>query len=235
MNYLAEINAFERRMRRRPLPVVAQLLWYKLIQHANRQFWPEWFYIENDALGPLVNSSCSTARVARTQLLDEGYILYEAGTKSHPGAYRLLSVAEREQLVIAGGDWDDYDPESPEPEESFFEVEPISESLTQEQTDELRDTLDQLFKRYLPGTTLNEADLQWGWSFLREKDDEGRTTFPLEKKKLLAYAFEQAAISGAVNWNYIKGIYRNFRQRNITTSEQAILYDFERDQEKEGL
>lgn len=235
MNYLAEINAFERRMRRRPLPVVTQLLWYKLMQFANRRYWPEWFKIENDDLGPLANCSCSTARAARAQLIDEGYILYEPGTKSRPGAYRLLSVAEREQLVIAGGDWDDYDPEIPEPEESFFDMELISDTLPEEQANDLRETLDQLFRRFLPGTTPSEMDLQWGWSFLREKDDQGRTLFPLEKKKLLAYAFEQASLAGAVNWNYIKGIYRRFRQRDIKTVEEAIEYDFERDQDKEGL
>lgn len=235
MNYLAEINAFERRMRRRPLPVVTQLLWYKLMQYANRKYWPEWFRIENDDLGPLANCSCSTARAARAQLIDEGYILYEPGTKSRPGAYRLLSVAEREQLVIAGGDWNDYDAESPEPEESFFDMEPISETFPEELVDDLRDTIDQLFRRFLPGTAISDMDLQWGWAFLQERDDQGQTYFPRAKKKLLAYAFEQASLAGAVNWNYIRGIYRNFRQRNIKSAEEAIIYDFERDQEREGI
>lgn len=35
MNYLLEINAFERRMRRVPLSRDAQLLWYKLMHLAN--------------------------------------------------------------------------------------------------------------------------------------------------------------------------------------------------------
>lgn len=56
MNYLLEINAFERRMRGHPLPTTAQLLWYKLMQFANRLYWPEWFSIDNDRLTATVNA-----------------------------------------------------------------------------------------------------------------------------------------------------------------------------------
>ena len=41
MNYLREINAFARRMRRAPLSTNAQLLWYKLMDLANVLRWPD--------------------------------------------------------------------------------------------------------------------------------------------------------------------------------------------------
>lgn len=50
-----------------------------------------------------------------------------------------------------------------------------------------------------------------------------------EKKALLVYAFEQASLAGAVNWNYINAIYRNFRARNIKSVDDAYDYDYDRD------
>ena len=57
-------------------------------------------------------------------------------------------------------------------------------------------------------------------------------TFPREKKELLAYAFDQASMAGAVNWNYINGIYKNFYTRGIKTADDAYDFDFERDRRK---
>lgn len=77
MNYIREINAFECRMQRQPLPITAQLLWYKLMAFSNRQHWPEWFSVDNERLIAILNaSSIKTLRVARTQLEDAGYIQY---------------------------------------------------------------------------------------------------------------------------------------------------------------
>ena len=57
MDFFAEIKAFDREMRRHPLPTAAQLLWYKLMTVANGLFWPEWFTVDNDRLARLLNSS----------------------------------------------------------------------------------------------------------------------------------------------------------------------------------
>ena len=47
MNYMPELNAFAERMRRNPLSNNAQLLWYKLMDTANRLRWPETFQLDN--------------------------------------------------------------------------------------------------------------------------------------------------------------------------------------------
>lgn len=102
MNYILEINAFERRMKRQPLPTTAQLLWYKLMAFANRQHWPEWFSIDNDRLGGLLNSTAGTARTARDQLVKEGYIICQRGAKGRPNRYKLVSIAFQEYPDAAG-------------------------------------------------------------------------------------------------------------------------------------
>ena len=99
MNYILEINAFERRMRRQPLPTAAQLLWYKLMAFANRQHWPEWFTVDNERLTEILGAnSDKTVRTARQQLIDSGLLIYKKGVKGSPGRYKLTSISVEEFL-----------------------------------------------------------------------------------------------------------------------------------------
>ena len=52
-------------------------------------------------------------------------------------------------------------------------------------------------------------------------------TFPERKKKLLAYAFDQARKAGKVFWNYIDGIYKNLGFRGISCVEEAQEYEYD--------
>lgn len=62
---------------------------------------------------------------------------------------------------------------------------------------------------------------------------EWTVTFPKDKRDLLMYAFEAAANAGrAGDWNYICGVLQRLHQRNITSLDKAIDYDFERDSKK---
>lgn len=221
-------------MRRNPLPTTAQLLWYKLMQFSNRLHWPEWFSIDNDRLTEVLNVNTEgTARNARKALITEGYILYEQGVKGKPGRYKLNSVDKMERLEKG-----DYADES-EPEGDFLtEAEDITGyfGYTEALGLELKKITQKLFETYLPQTKPTEQDERRVFYFIKEQteDPPGQwtMTFPKESKELLAYAFEQAQAANAVNWNYISGIYRNFRQRGIKTVDQAIDYEVDRDQRK---
>lgn len=221
-------------MRRSPLPTAAQLLWYKLMQFSNRLHWPEWFSIDNDRLTELLCAgSDQTVRNARKQLIREGYILYEKGAKGRPSSYKLNSVDKMEKLERAGIDFRD------EPEGDFLtETEDITGyfGYTEALGLELKKITQKLFEAYLPQTKPTEQDERRVFFFIKEQteDPPGQwtMTFPKESKELLAYAFEQAQAANAVNWNYISGIYRNFRQRGIKTVDQAIDYEVDRDQRK---
>jgi len=73
MNYLLEINAFERKMRESPLPIAAQLMWYKLMQFCNGLRWPETFQLDTARLSELmVGSSKHTVIEARRALIEAG-------------------------------------------------------------------------------------------------------------------------------------------------------------------
>lgn len=236
MNYIREINAFERRMRRSPLPTTAQLLWYKLMQFANRLRWPECFSIDNDRLILLMNvSSEKTLRDAREVLLEEGYIVFERGAKGRPSSYRIISVDKMERLENGV----DFTEEDAEPEDGFMlDKDDITQyfGYTEALGLELKKITQKLFEAYLPQTKPTEQDERRVFFFIKEQteDPPGQwtMTFPKESKELLAYAFEQAQAANAVNWNYISGIYRNFRQRGIKTVDQAIDYEVDRDQRK---
>ena len=86
-----------------------------------------------------------------------------------------------------------------------------------------------LFAAYWPGRSPDDRDRQRVFFYIKDQrqDEDGEWTmsFPEERKALLAYAFEAASRAGAVNWNYIAGVYRNLGARGIKTVEQAHEYD----------
>lgn len=95
MNYIAEINGFERWLETHPLPTLAQLLWYKLLYWSSRSGWPEWTQVDNRRL----MVSLQIAREAsltesRERLVNAGLIEYQKGRKGIPGRYRMISFSE---------------------------------------------------------------------------------------------------------------------------------------------
>ena len=97
MNYMPELNAFAERMRRNPLSNNAQLLWYKLMDTANRLHWPETFQLDNARIMQMMNvGSRHTAAAARQELVDDGLLEFIAGAKGKPSVYKMLSVAALE-------------------------------------------------------------------------------------------------------------------------------------------
>lgn len=235
MNYILEINAFERRMKRQPLPTTAQLLWYKLMAFANRLHWPEWFNIDNDRLTEILNvSSEGTARNARDQLINAGYIAYEKGVKGHPGRYKLLSIAEHEYPEA----YEEYQEKGREGlADVGWEIDDITKyfGYTEELGLELKRFTGELYEAYLPGTRPTEQDERRVFQRIYQQEGTGSETvmaFPKERKELLAYAFEQASKANAMNWNYIDGIYRKFHERGIKNVDDAYGYEYERDRRK---
>lgn len=239
MNYLTEINAFEKRMRRRPLPATAQLLWYKLMHFANRLYWPEWFAIDNERLAELLGVSTPSARAARDALLNDGLIECQRGTKMHPNQYHLVSIAELE-ATRQPDDGDKVRIYTPEGIETYSEdVDDITRyfGYTPEAGQEAERTAVELYKIYLPGKQPDTQDVARVFHAITDKEiGECGPVLKVRqaKKELLAYAFEQASLAGAVNWNYINGIYKNFHRRGITTIGQAYDYDMKRADRVEG-
>lgn len=233
MNYILEINAFERRMKRQPLPTTAQLLWYKLMAFANRQHWPEWFSVDNDRLTAILGAgSDQTVRKARQQLIDAGLLIYEKGVKKKPGRYKLVSIAFQEYPDAAGSS--DVYPANDRPgiegylEDDYTRYFGYTEAIGSE----VKSVTQELLDTFRPGDRATQRDELEVFHKITDREGTGPEgtvmTVSEEKKALLVYAFEQASLAGAVNWNYINAIYRNFRARNIKTVDDAYDYDYDR-------
>lgn len=83
-----EHRAFANRMRRTPLSMAAQLLWYKLMDLANSLRWPEHFSLDNSRLCTMINTKSRTTTIAaRQELIDGGYLDFTPG---HQGAAQHL-------------------------------------------------------------------------------------------------------------------------------------------------
>lgn len=234
MNYILEINAFERRMKRQPLPTTAQLLWYKLMAFANRQHWPEWFSVDNDRLTTILGAgSDQTVRKARQQLIDAGLLIYEKGVKKKPGRYKLVSIAFQEYPDAAGSS--DVYPANDRPgiegylEDDYTRYFGYTEAIGSE----IKSVTQELLDTFRPGERATQRDELEVFHKIIDREGTGPESTVLtvseEKKALLVYAFEQASLAGVVNWRYINGIYRNMRMRDIKNVDQACDYDLDRD------
>ncbi len=224
MNYLREINAFERRMRRAPLSVNAQLLWYKLMQFNNGLMWEPEFRLDNDRLCTMLGRKMSkTVMVAaRGELIESGLLIFTPGVKSKPSTYRLVSVDAMEAPELAT---------PPEPGDFLYEVrEDITTyfGYTEALGRELQKTTETLWAEFLPGKTPTPGDVRDVFFYIMEQNQDGDAivmTFPEERKALLGYAFDQARRRGAVNWKFITAILRNLARQGIKTVEEARDYE----------
>lgn len=228
MNYLLEINAFERKMRESPLPIAAQLMWYKLMQFCNGLRWPETFQLDTARLSELmVGSSKHTVIDARRALIEAGFLEFKPGSKKCPSTYKLISQISVEPV----------EPE-PLPEEptdtEFLEVDGGSNDIrryfgfTEHTEAELHKIASLLYQEFLPDKRPSADDERRVFLCCMEQIGQGadrKIEFPERRKELLAYAFGVARTNGSLNWGYIDGIYRNFHERGIQTVEDAYRYD----------
>ena len=228
MNYLLEINAFERKMRESPLPIAAQLMWYKLMQFCNGLRWPETFQLDTARLSELmVGSSKHTVIDARRVLIEAGFLEFKPGSKKCPSTYKLISQISVEPV----------EPE-PIPEEptdtELLEVDGGSNDIrryfgfTEDTEAELHKIASLLYQEFLPDKRPSADDERRVFLYCMEQIGQGadrKIEFPERRKELLAYAFGVARTNGSLNWGYIDGIYRNFHERGIQTVEDAYRYD----------
>ncbi|HBA48770.1 MAG TPA: hypothetical protein DCZ91_13420 [Lachnospiraceae bacterium] len=94
LNYLAEILAFEQWLETHYLPILPQLLWYKMLYLCNRSGWSEWVTVDNLRLMAATQMSREATLIkARDELIKAGLIEYQKGKKGSPNRYRMISIA----------------------------------------------------------------------------------------------------------------------------------------------
>jgi hypothetical protein len=225
LKYLSEINAFERRMRRAPLSVNAQLLWYKLMQFDNRLNWEPQFQIDNNRLcylfGTKISKSVMTA--ARAELIEDGLLIFTPGVRGKPSTYRLVSVEGLEAPELAPDlEPGDFLGEVREDPTTYF-------GYTEALSLEAQEITEKLWAEFLPSEKPTPGDVRDVFFCLmhqeRKEDGTFEMTFPEDRKGLLAYAFDQARQRGAVNWKYVSAVLRRLGQRGINTVEEARDYE----------
>lgn len=101
MNYIAEVNAFERWLETNYLPSLAQLLWYKLIMLCNKAGWCEWVTVDNQRLMALIQLKREATFIElRNKLIDAGLIEYRKGKKGSPNQYKINTFNLKVQTEV---------------------------------------------------------------------------------------------------------------------------------------
>lgn len=95
MNYMAELNAFDRWLETNYLPALSELLWRKMIALFNRCGWAEWISVDNQRLMGLIQVKREATFIDyRNKLVEAGLIEYQKGKKGSPNRYKLISLSE---------------------------------------------------------------------------------------------------------------------------------------------
>jgi len=93
LNYIGEINAFERWLEQHPLELAPQLLMYKFYKLANRAGWPEWVLADNLTLIVEMKTKREATVIAwRNKLIDSKLLEYKKGRKGVPNRYKITSL-----------------------------------------------------------------------------------------------------------------------------------------------
>jgi len=95
MDYIRQLEAFERRLINCALPVRSQLLWYKLLGMYTKCGFGEWISLGNEELMSVTNiASKATFIAAREELIRGGFIEYHRGNRGSCGHYRMVRLFE---------------------------------------------------------------------------------------------------------------------------------------------
>lgn len=101
INYIKQLNGFERWLESHYLPSAAQLLYYKLLSINNMAGWCEWIQVDNQR----VMSRCQMSREAtlvenRNKLIDAGLIEFQRGKKGSPNKYKICTFKSVVESVV---------------------------------------------------------------------------------------------------------------------------------------
>lgn len=110
INYIAELNAFNRWLATNYLPPKSQLLWYRMMALFNQSGWEEKIVADNTALMQQVSEKREATFIyqIRKPLIDNNLIQLYKGRKGHPNRYRMLYLADENKQISFAKDTADY-------------------------------------------------------------------------------------------------------------------------------
>ena len=115
INYILQINSFERWLESNFLPAGSQLLWYKLMAICNRSGWQEWIQVDAQRLMNAIGETKNSFMRSRDSLLASGLIEYRRGKKGHPSSYKLVLLYEDRNTTVSEPQNEPYSKPNPEP------------------------------------------------------------------------------------------------------------------------
>lgn len=110
INYISELNAFNRWLATNYLPPKSQLLWYRMMALFNQSGWEEEIVADNITLMQQVGEKREATFIyqIRKPLIDNGLLQLHKGRKGHPNKYRMLYIADENKQPILSSDLMDY-------------------------------------------------------------------------------------------------------------------------------
>lgn len=131
MNYIKEINAFERWLETNYLAAQSQLLWYRLMALCNRSGWPEWVIVDNQRLMGMIGcGSKNTFLRARDGLIEAGLVQYVKGKKGSPNKYHIVSFSSESEPYKWKGSFSEPQTEPYTEPQTELKTEPYTEPQT---------------------------------------------------------------------------------------------------------
>jgi len=110
INYISELNAFNRWLATNYLPPKSQLLWYRMMALFNQSGWEEEISADNPTLMQQVGEKREATFIyqIRKPLIDNKLIKLYKGRKGHPNKYRMLYLADENKQSQSARDIMDY-------------------------------------------------------------------------------------------------------------------------------
>ena len=174
MDFIREVNAFERWLETNHLPMLAQLLWYKLFMLNNRAGWCEWIQVDNQRLMVLMGvESKNTFLRARDKLVEAGIVAYQKGKKGSPNRYKISSLLEKGSF-------------------NELQMEPQVEPQTGLQTEPQTGHISKLKENKKENKTYVENFFESIWQLYPKKEGKGSVS-ATQKQKLFKIGLDEMA------------------------------------------
>ncbi|WP_449355210.1 DnaD domain-containing protein [Virgibacillus natechei] len=227
MNYIKEMNAFYNRIDFQPISSSAVALWHTLMHFNNRCGWKKEFSVAASMLQLKAGLKSTAFKTARHELQSNGYITFQSRGSNRAAMYQMIS----QQM-----DFQQEDDSS-----QGFSSTVVSEISTTAQdpvhkpnniSDHKADhTADPLIKQRHQENNKKEKPAVATDTIRFYQENFGLTTPFISEditgwitdlgEALVLHAMKLALTQDKTTWRYVKGILKAWRQKGITTVEEA--------------
>ena len=213
MNYIAELNAFERALETVRLTGNAQLLWYKLMCLANKSNWSEWIEVDNGRLESMLGCGNKALIRARDKLIEKNFIEYQRGKGHGVGKYKINSLMCQKNTTndTSVDTSSDTSVDTSTAKKEKNQKKEINNNIIKTKTETETKNTAAVVKSYQDNIGfVSPAIFEKICAWLDDVDES-----------LIIYAIEQAVFNNKTNWQYINAILNNHFKAGRKTRADA--------------